>query len=59
LCDPEPEAFAALMSRLAENPDEAAALGMAGAQAVRRYAWPAVVERIDSILDSAGETRRT
>jgi glycosyltransferase involved in cell wall biosynthesis len=52
LCPPEPQAFADLMSRLVEDPDYAAALGSAGAQAVQRYSWPAVVERIDTILES-------
>ena len=54
LAPPEPQAFADLMLRLVRDPDYAASLGAAAAESARRFTWPAVVERIDTILDSLG-----
>jgi glycosyltransferase involved in cell wall biosynthesis len=51
LCAPEAAAFADLMLRLVRDPAYADTLGAAAAESVQRYAWPAVVERIDTVLD--------
>lgn len=52
LVQPEPDAFAAAMARLAGDPPLLRRMGEAAADSVRKYDWDRFVERFDAYLDS-------
>jgi glycosyltransferase involved in cell wall biosynthesis len=51
LVEPEPEAFAAAMEKLADDPGLVRSLGVRGRQHAEKFNWPSFCDRMDQYLD--------
>ncbi|MBI5836207.1 MAG: glycosyltransferase [Candidatus Eisenbacteria bacterium] len=54
---PEPEAFAARMAELAEDPGKARAMGAAGLERSRLFTWDGFVSRMDDCVETLASER--
>ena len=52
LVDPDPNAFADAMARLAADPDRVRGMGETAVESVQKYDWSHFVERFDKYLDT-------